>query len=607
MFAKKTDKKDNSKKLIKLNSTTDKKTQEFSTAIEHYDEAYNCQTSIVKSTVDIAKSEAHLGLHLGLLTNSLKQDTNLYKLASTTGESLKRVAAARVVVSDSIETGSLSKTRTLFEGIQTKFKKDQNPSDEILYQLERRDFEYLNSLKNLSKAYINFFQEGLDAFEKVQQEINRIENGKPPRKPKRLEAGEIRNGIFGVAIEYLPAPVPEVINDLMNNIEDNYFQKEGIFRIPGSSDAIKKLKSSIDNGMSFSEITDLKIQDRAYSLCGLLKLFVRELPEPLLTYDLYDDFINLSKKLEMNETSKELLEEMKSMIYNKIPSSHIVLLTRLIHFFEHVTRYSDVNKMNYGAISIVFGMNILKPKNEDPLLLTQHARYINKITEIMVKNVDFFFPIEEEEPNTPRVNNEPKIYAPPPTDVLPELTMKHTQSFRDSSTSNDEISKVNKKKRSSSGGALKVESFDSESRISIAKMPSDSALETTTSANTTPETNLNLKTETISNPSINVLDDETPKKSHAEVVKNFDPITMTYKSPIENLYKKTDDRILSKPRESLRLWQEILDVKSQRYYYYNPLTGTTTWDHPSKMSFDQLQKENELLDKLSNNTMDKTE
>ena len=55
----------------------------------------------------------------------------------------------------------------------------------------------------------------------VQDEIEKIENGKPPRKPRRLEVGEIRNGIFGVAIDYLPSPVPEIIDDLMNNIEDN--------------------------------------------------------------------------------------------------------------------------------------------------------------------------------------------------------------------------------------------------------------------------------------------------------------------------------------------------------------------------------------------------
>jgi hypothetical protein len=102
-----------------------------------------------------------------------------------------------------------------------KFKKDESPSEEVLYQLERRDYEYLNSLKNLSKSYISFFHEGLAAFEKVEEEIAKIESGKKKRKPRRLEAGEIRNGIFGVGIEYLSSPIPEVIDHLMDYIEDN--------------------------------------------------------------------------------------------------------------------------------------------------------------------------------------------------------------------------------------------------------------------------------------------------------------------------------------------------------------------------------------------------
>jgi hypothetical protein len=126
---KKTDKKDNAKKLIKMCNATDKKAQvfetiikikEYSTAIEHYDEAYNCESNIVKSTVDIAKSEAHFGLHLGILADTLNKESDLYLLTSSTSEALKRIAALRVMASDTIETSTVSKTKSLFEGIQTK-------------------------------------------------------------------------------------------------------------------------------------------------------------------------------------------------------------------------------------------------------------------------------------------------------------------------------------------------------------------------------------------------------------------------------------------------------------------------------------------------------
>ena len=361
------------------------------------------------------------------------------------------------------------------------------------------------------------------------------------------------------------------------------------------------------------------------------------------------------EKLEMNE-SKEFLDEMKKLIYTNLPRSHITLLRRLIHFFEHVTRYADVNKMNHGAISIVFGMNILKPKNEDPLLLTQHARYINKITEIMVKNVDFFFPLENneeeeeqqkqsderlkkksEEENEKKQQQEEeeffdedqqqqdvnkiKTYAPPPEQspllvdpVSPFTTkpsLRESISFRDSTSSTtsnnnkstmDDIPKIKleKSRKSVSDGKIKQISSTTSTPIPIDGDDDDesSILKSKMSLANLPIE----KKEEISTPKKPVNDIKTSPRN-VQVVKNFDPITMTYNKPIENFYKKNNERVLSKPRESLRLWQEIFDVKSQRYYYYNPLTGTTTWDHPSKMSFEQLQKENELLDKLQSNTM----
>jgi hypothetical protein len=49
------------------------------------------------------------------------------------------------------------------------------------------------------------------------------------------------------------------------------FQKEGIFRIPGSAEAIKKLRVQIDNGMTFSELKELEIKDRQYSVRKMKK------------------------------------------------------------------------------------------------------------------------------------------------------------------------------------------------------------------------------------------------------------------------------------------------------------------------------------------------
>jgi hypothetical protein len=290
---------------------------------------------------------------------------------------------------------------------------------------------------------------------------------------------------------------------------------------------------------------------------------------------------------------------MKHLIETKIPQSHLVALSRLVHFFEHVTRYSEYNKMGPEGVSIVFGMNILKPKNDDALLLSQHARYINKVTEIMVRNADFFFPIEaemEEEKTPKREENSSIVFAPPPK----SQSISPKQSFLVDNTTSPTTPDT--------PTTIKTQTSNVVS-------PKPQTLENSTmiiTPNPKPQSSDSVPTLTIDKPTVEKPSTmKSPRESDAnissprskEIVKNIDPATMTYTKPIDSFYKKSTDRVLSKPRESLRLWQEIFDVKSQKYYYYNPLTGTTTWTHPSKMTFEEIQKEAELLDKLSNNTM----
>jgi hypothetical protein len=303
----------------------------------------------------------------------------------------------------------------------------------------------------------------------------------------------------------------------------------------------------------------------------------------------------------MDSDSPNTKNDMKHLMETNLPHSHLIALSRLVHFFEHVTRYSDSNKMGPEGVSIVFGMNILKPKVDDPLLLSQHARFINKVTEILVRNADFFFPIEvemEEEKTPKREENTSTVFAPPPKSQ--SSSPKH-QSFLDNASPTTPIQ------------SPEINTMKSTQTLETITSPKpQQTLESSTlvlTPKSKPQITDNVPTLTVEKPQEKTM--KSPRTSDSnvtsprskEIVKNIDPATMTYTKPIDSLYKKSTDRVLSKPRESLRLWQEIFDVKSQKYYYYNPLTGTTTWTHPSKMTFEEIQKEAELLDKLSSNTM----
>lgn len=66
--------------------------------------------------------------------------------------------------------------------------------------------------------------------------------------------------------------------------------EEGLFRIPGSTSKVRKLKFAFDSdNVDFEEYRD------THTIAGTLKSYLRELPEPLLTFNLYNDWISAAK------------------------------------------------------------------------------------------------------------------------------------------------------------------------------------------------------------------------------------------------------------------------------------------------------------------------
>lgn len=67
---------------------------------------------------------------------------------------------------------------------------------------------------------------------------------------------------------------------------------EGIFRISGVLDQVNHYKQMFDTGSD----PDLTSCSNPHNISNLLKLYLRELPNPLLTYERYDAFVALASK-----------------------------------------------------------------------------------------------------------------------------------------------------------------------------------------------------------------------------------------------------------------------------------------------------------------------
>lgn len=68
---------------------------------------------------------------------------------------------------------------------------------------------------------------------------------------------------------------------------------QGIFRIAGGAAKLKKFRALADAGVA--DLMEYEASDDIHAVAGALKQYLRELPDPLLTQKLFDDWLNCIK------------------------------------------------------------------------------------------------------------------------------------------------------------------------------------------------------------------------------------------------------------------------------------------------------------------------
>jgi len=116
---------------------------------------------------------------------------------------------------------------------------------------------------------------------------------------KQQQELDLQNSkVFGVLLtdvcEREKQSIPTVTEEIFTYLEQNALEIEGIFRIPGNSLVVDELKA-LYNGEQVSLNNIFECKDK-YAVAGLLKLYLRELPDPLLTHRFYSTFIAVQKK-----------------------------------------------------------------------------------------------------------------------------------------------------------------------------------------------------------------------------------------------------------------------------------------------------------------------
>nr|XP_036877059.1 rho GTPase-activating protein 24 isoform X3 [Manis javanica] len=212
-----------------------------------------------------------------------------------------------------------------------------------------------------------------------------------------------RKGIFGQKLEdtvryekrYGNRLAPMLVEQCVDFIRQRGLKEEGLFRLPGQANLVKELQDAFDCGEkpSFDSNTDV------HTVASLLKLYLRELPEPVIPYAKYEDFLSCAKLLSKEEEAgiKELAKQVKSL-----PVVNYNLLKYICRFLDEVQSYSGVNKMSVQNLATVFGPNILRPKVEDPLTIMEGTVVVQQLMSMMISKHDHLFPKDAELQNKPQ-------------------------------------------------------------------------------------------------------------------------------------------------------------------------------------------------------------
>ncbi|XP_066598985.1 unconventional myosin-IXb-like isoform X2 [Prorops nasuta] len=167
--------------------------------------------------------------------------------------------------------------------------------------------------------------------------------------------------VFGIPLYKLDCgdgKVPIVVDRLITTIEMHGLYTEGIYRKSGVSSKVRELKIKMDEG-------DLeKVQFENYQvhvLAAVLKSFFRDMPEPLLTFEYYDDFLHAANLTEPHDRISTLFAILK-----KLPKPNFDLMERLIVHLARVALHEVDNRMSPSALAIVFAPCILRTSRTLP-------------------------------------------------------------------------------------------------------------------------------------------------------------------------------------------------------------------------------------------------
>lgn len=186
--------------------------------------------------------------------------------------------------------------------------------------------------------------------------------------------------------EHSGEDVPLAVAACVSFLERSGLKEEGLFRVPGSSNEVDEIKTKLEQGKNPFVAGGRSANPEAAATC--LKLYLRELAEPVISRDLYTEFVKAGRLGD----AQMRVAGLKTIVRDKLAIAHRELLKVLLPFLHLVAQYSAANKMTTSNLALVFGPTLMPAPRDDMAAMLRDSTAVNNVMLSLIEAWDHIFP-----------------------------------------------------------------------------------------------------------------------------------------------------------------------------------------------------------------------
>lgn len=190
--------------------------------------------------------------------------------------------------------------------------------------------------------------------------------------------------------DYERARAPLIISKCLAEVERRGLDMEGIYRILGGNLAIVAIENAFANHNGDDKLSKLDetLDCDINAVTSALKRYLRKLPDPLIPFSLYDEFIKVLLNNAATKVDKRI-EYLRAKVLDKLPPANLHVLYLLTKHLALVNLYQLVNRMGYKNLLVVFAPTIARDQLGEKEMIDMGYR--NNVTEFLMSYADQIF------------------------------------------------------------------------------------------------------------------------------------------------------------------------------------------------------------------------